>query len=114
MIFPLKIDKSDERIVKLTGDHLINYTNAVVDHVRVFTFAQYSYLPQGFSLFFPNIVVYSIYDVSLENIKREDLKGLNGLQLLSAQGNKISTLDEMTFVDLKELLDFEALSNIFL
>ena len=66
------------------------------------------YLPRGLNNIFPNLVRLTVKFKGLKKINRGDLVGLESLEILELSGNKLVTLPNDLFADMKKLraIDF--------
>lgn len=94
--------KRNTKISAITGKHHRNKTNADVTTLY-FNNCVLKFVPRGLSDFFPFCRTVIIRQCGLKTISRQDLKGLENLATLSLNDNKLTTLPDNLFADMKKL-----------
>jgi Leucine-rich repeat (LRR) protein len=79
-------------------DHVFGKSDEDVEAL-FFTFCEFSYVPQGFSNFFPNLKLLSIFDTKIKGICRNDLKEYKKLQYLFMMKTDIKHIPVDLFAD---------------
>lgn len=90
------------------GIHLVNFTNDRVESVRL---TKTSYLLQGLSSFFLNIIRYVADDAEVKQISREDLREYKKLKILQLGDNELKDIPGDAFYDLNELESLDLTGN---
>ena len=86
------------------------------DSVQALSFSSnknIKFLPENIAEAFPNLLVLSSQDNSIETIAKSNLKNLNKLQSLSFSGNKIKSLEPNVLEDLTSLEEINLEDNDF-
>ena len=70
-----------------------------------------NFIPSGFNIFFPNIILFSIYNHGLKFICRKDLSQFKNLETLNLSGNELTTLPDDLFEDTPKLNNISFYNN---
>jgi Leucine rich repeat len=109
--YPPYMTKQNEKVLMISGDHLVNRTNAEATKIEMSHYGMV-YLPQGISAVFSNILEYDLSKNMFDTVQRNDFQGFEKLIVLNLGGNQLSTLPNDVFQDLK-LLECVFLNNNF-
>lgn len=92
----------EKEIKSFKGTHELGKTDNDVEWV-MFVNQPIGFVPANLRKVFPTMTRLTITDCGIENVSREDLKGLEGLEYLCLSKNKLTFLPDDLFADTKKL-----------
>jgi BTB/POZ domain/Leucine rich repeat len=98
----LSITRKGTEIIGVNGNHQETRTNFDVEKVQIYL-SSIKFFPRGLGKIFPNLKSLIILKCGLREISRDDLKGLENLELLYLNGNHLISLPSDLFCDMKKL-----------
>lgn len=101
-IVSASITQRNTKITSIKGKHLKNKTKDDIEFVCI-NDSTIKFFPQGLNNFFPHLRGVSISKCGLKSISREDLVGLEEIEELFLNDNKLTSLPDDLFVDMKKL-----------
>lgn len=97
------IKKSDDRTVQsFIGVHKDGKSDKDVKGIR-FQYTSVECFPLGLNEIFPDVILMSIYECGLKEIKQNDLKGLEGLEAIYLRNNQLTSLPSNLFANMTKL-----------
>ncbi|CRK99780.1 CLUMA_CG013088, isoform A [Clunio marinus] len=109
-IYTSSITQPNTIIQKINGKHLDGKSDKDVEGI-CFTNTTVNYFPQGLNKIFPNLKTVQVHNCGLKSITRRDLIGLENIQELSCYHNKITSLPDNLFRNMKKLIDISFFDN---
>ncbi|CRL03509.1 CLUMA_CG016596, isoform A, partial [Clunio marinus] len=104
------IKEPNTSIRTINGNHLEGKSDKDVEVIR-FRDTTVNYFPQGLNKIFPNLKAVLIHYCELKSITRKNLDGLENIQILRCDSNKITTLPDDLFRNMKKLIDISFRNN---
>jgi hypothetical protein len=93
------------------GSTIDSPVNSSLQAFRALDKLEVEFLPENLSEKFPNLIVISIMNCSVETISRSHFKGLHELIVLYLSHNKIETIDKNAFKDNQKLVKLTLKDN---
>lgn len=97
------VQRDNMQISAITGYHYYLKSNVNVQKVEFNKQWWCSYLPDGFSNFFPNLLEFEVLETPLKALRRSNFNNMTKLVTLCLDDTKITSLPEDTFTDLVSL-----------
>jgi hypothetical protein len=105
------ITKEGMTISPIVGEHEQSKSNQDVESVNFFR-TTVEYFPRGLVNYFPNLKALDIENCGLKMICREDLEGLENLEILVLRNNKLRSLPTDLFIGMKKLRVINCYNNM--
>lgn len=106
---PLKIETQSERVLTISGKHLTNKSNALIEGIDI-TNRNTIFPATGFTAFFLNIRELVFEVTKLRQIHRTDIGDMRKLRVINLQRNNLNELSGDLFNDLRDL-EYISLAN---
>ncbi|CRK97257.1 CLUMA_CG010653, isoform A [Clunio marinus] len=104
------ITKPNTIIQTINGDHDDGSSDKDVEAIN-FEGTTVKYFPQGLNKIFPNLKAVEILNCGLKSITQRDLMGLENIQMLCCDDNKITSLPNNLFQNMNKLIKISFNSN---
>ncbi|CRL04214.1 CLUMA_CG017310, isoform A [Clunio marinus] len=104
------ITEPNTSIRTINGNHLDGKSDKDVEAIR-FENITVNYFPQGLNKIFPNLKAVIIHKCGLKSITQRDLVGLESIERLSCENNKITSLADNRFANMNKLIDISFKNN---
>lgn len=93
----INVDGSDKTVTAITGTHYPNATHANVTTIKINGRLMLSFVPQGFSKFFENILVIEMYATTFQFLNGNEFDEFTKLVNLWIHTSKLTTISSQLF-----------------
>lgn len=100
----VKVTKSatTSEIEVIPGVHMEGKSNEDIEHLRIVS-KELKFIPRDLIRWFPNLLDVTIINCGIEKVSREDFIGLGKLKVLNLSHNKLTSLPDDLFADMKNI-----------